>query len=229
MSHGTSHAKIPKDAQVIDSILKEIGITDYEPRVINQLLEFTYRYVTCILDDAKVYASHAKKKVIDAKDVKLATQMMLDKAFTTPPTRDVLFEVARAKNSTPLPLVKINCGLRLPPDRYCLSACNYKLRAASQAKKITKSALEGRSTLKTQFKAGGMSIVNATLKKPTPVAVPKTQTVTIPKPVFKFTSNASSKTITIKPKVEGMKMEVDDYESTSVKRKREEDEFEIVE
>lgn len=34
---------IPKDAQVIMSILKEMGITDYEPRVINQLLEFTYR------------------------------------------------------------------------------------------------------------------------------------------------------------------------------------------
>lgn len=33
---------IPKDAQVIMSILKEMGITDYEPRVINQLLEFTY-------------------------------------------------------------------------------------------------------------------------------------------------------------------------------------------
>lgn len=34
---------IPKDAQVIMSILKELGIVDYEPRVINQLLEFTYR------------------------------------------------------------------------------------------------------------------------------------------------------------------------------------------
>lgn len=34
---------IPKDAQVIMSILKELGISDYEPRVINQLLEFTYR------------------------------------------------------------------------------------------------------------------------------------------------------------------------------------------
>lgn len=36
---------IPKDAQVVMSILKELGATDYEPRVINQLLEFTYR--TC--------------------------------------------------------------------------------------------------------------------------------------------------------------------------------------
>lgn len=34
---------IPKDAQVIMSILKELNITEYEPRVINQLLEFTYR------------------------------------------------------------------------------------------------------------------------------------------------------------------------------------------
>jgi transcription initiation factor TFIID subunit 9B len=34
---------IPKDAQVIMSIMKDMGIHEYEPRVINQLLEFTYR------------------------------------------------------------------------------------------------------------------------------------------------------------------------------------------
>ena len=31
----------------------DIGLEDFEPRVINQLLEFTYRYVTTILEDAK--------------------------------------------------------------------------------------------------------------------------------------------------------------------------------
>lgn len=40
---GSNVKHIPKDAQVIMSILKELGIIDYEPRVINQLLEFTYR------------------------------------------------------------------------------------------------------------------------------------------------------------------------------------------
>lgn len=40
---GNSVKHIPKDAQVIMSILKELGVSDYEPRVINQLLEFTYR------------------------------------------------------------------------------------------------------------------------------------------------------------------------------------------
>ena len=32
----------PKDAQVMMAILKEMGVTEYEPRVINQMLEFTY-------------------------------------------------------------------------------------------------------------------------------------------------------------------------------------------
>lgn len=153
--------------------------------------------------------------------------MMLDKAFTTPPTRDVLFEVARTKNSTPLPLVKINCGLRLPPDRYCLSACNYKLRALSQNKKMTKTALEQRSTLKSSFKSTPVSLqAQSQIKKPN-ISVPKTQTVTIPKPVFKFTSQ--TKTITVKPKAETdiADMDIDDEES--FKRKREEDDFEVVE
>ena len=32
----------PKDAQVMSNILKDMGINDYEPRVINHMLEFTY-------------------------------------------------------------------------------------------------------------------------------------------------------------------------------------------
>lgn len=34
---------MPKEAQVMSAILKDMGITDYEPGVINQMLEFTYR------------------------------------------------------------------------------------------------------------------------------------------------------------------------------------------
>ena len=33
----------PKDALVMASILKEMGVTEYEPRVINQMIEFAYR------------------------------------------------------------------------------------------------------------------------------------------------------------------------------------------
>ena len=71
------------------AILKDMGINDFEPRVINQMLEFSYRcslsftsslilkprYVTGILEDARVYSSHARKKTLDTEDVKLAVQL----------------------------------------------------------------------------------------------------------------------------------------------------------
>ena len=32
----------PKDAAVMEAILKEMGVEDFEPKVINQMLEFSY-------------------------------------------------------------------------------------------------------------------------------------------------------------------------------------------
>lgn len=119
-------------------ILKDMGITEYEPRVINQMLEFTYRYVTTIIEDAKIYATHAKKSSVDADDIKLAIQCRMDQSFTSPPPRDFLLEVARQKNQTPLPLIKPYTGPRLPPDRYCLTAPNYRLKSVQ--KKVSSSA-----------------------------------------------------------------------------------------
>ncbi|XP_059397734.1 transcription initiation factor TFIID subunit 9-like [Carassius carassius] len=134
---------VPKDAQVMMQILKDMGITEYEPRVINQMLEFTYRYVTTIIEDAKIYSTHAKKSTVDADDIKLAIQCRVDQSFISPPPRDFLLDIARQKNQTPLPLIKPYTGPRLPPDRYCLTAPNYRLK--SLQKKVSSSA--GRITV----------------------------------------------------------------------------------
>ena len=123
---------MPKDAQVMVSILRDMGIMEWEPRVINQLLEFSYGYVTTVLEDAKTLSTHAKKKTVDVDDVRLAVQMYTDSNATTPPPRDVLLEVARVKNNSTLPIPKPSSGLRLPPDRFCLTACNYKLKSKRQ-------------------------------------------------------------------------------------------------
>ncbi|KAG7312509.1 hypothetical protein JYU34_002030 [Plutella xylostella] len=215
---------LPKDAQVIMSIMKEVGITDHEPRVVNQLLEFTYRYVTSVLDDARVFAAHSKKKAIDLDDVRLAVQMQLDKSFTSPPPREVLLEIARVKNVNPLPLIKPHCGLRLPPDRYCLSGCNYKLKAAV-AKKVVAKVPMGPPTpvVKTVTKPGTPNVV---VKRPPIVNMPKPG---VPKPVLKFTSGSK---VVAKPAVRvtsgpspstSVKMEVDDL--GALKRKREDDDY----
>lgn len=118
----------PKDAQVMISILKDMGVTDYEPKVIDQMLDFAYKYVTNVLEDAKSYSSHAKKRTIDTEDIKLSIQMQCDKSFTNPPPRELLMEIARSKNAQQLPLIKSNTGARLPPDRYTLTSANYRCK-----------------------------------------------------------------------------------------------------
>lgn len=119
---------MPRDARVITSILKESGVTNYEPRVVNHLLEFLYRYVTDTLEDAKLYSTHAGNSVISKEDIKLAIKMKLDHSFTMPPPKDVLVDLAKQKNSTTLPSLKNYTGARLPPDRYCLTSMNYRLK-----------------------------------------------------------------------------------------------------
>ena len=60
---------MPKDARVMVSILKDLGIMDFEPRVVNQLLEFSYRYISTILDDSKVRAIARNKGLIWALSI----------------------------------------------------------------------------------------------------------------------------------------------------------------
>ncbi|MGH0147227.1 UNVERIFIED_CONTAM: hypothetical protein FKN15_028801 [Acipenser sinensis] len=168
---------IPKDAQVMTQILKDMGITEYEPRVINQMLEFTYRYVTTIIEDAKIYSTHAKKSNVDADDVRLAIQCRMDQSFTSPPPRDFLLEVARQKNQTPLPLIKPYTGPRLPPDRYCLTAPNYRLK--SLQKKVSSG---GRITVP-RLSVGAMSSRPSTPTIGTPVSQSVTLTTKVGTPV----------------------------------------------
>jgi len=155
---------LPKDAQVMVAILKDMGITDYEPRVINQMLEFSYRYVTNVLDEAKAVSNHARKKTVDVDDVKLAVQMYADQNLTSPPTRDILLETARTKNAVPLPIPRATSGMRLPPERHCLTACNYRLRNKPK---------RGPPGFGASYKGGGAS--GATLP-PKMMALPQQQT-----------------------------------------------------
>lgn len=123
--------------------------------------------------------------------------MQLERSFTNPPPRDVLLDVARLKNNIPLPFVKPNNGLRLPPDRYCLNVTNYKLKHTSK-KTITKSlsavtgnnVAGGQTRMKLDSNKAGLSVV----KRPgTLTTVARTQTISIPKPVFKYASGKLKK------------------------------------
>ncbi|KAJ8922372.1 hypothetical protein NQ315_004315 [Exocentrus adspersus] len=228
-SKQTQPKHIPKDGQVIMAIMKEMGITDYEPKTIVQLTEFVYRYATSVLEEARIYANNSKrkdgdankKKFLDVDDVRLALQLTCESTFTTPPPREVLMEVAHLKNYSMLPSVKPHCGLRLPPDRYCLSSCNYTLKSALKKSAKTNYSLSGTTGMKLTSKS------NISFLKRANPNVTK-QTVTIPKAVTKIATQQPQKTI-LKPKIQitqnvqlipaNNSMEVDN----SLKRKREDE------
>jgi len=142
----------PKDALVMAAILREMGVSEYEPRVINQMVEFAYRYVTDTIEDARVYSTHANRKNISLDDVKLAVSQRLDQSHTSAPPREFLLDVARKKNAQPLPVPPERVGLRLPPERYQLTASNYKLKS------INKKATQSTTIRKPTAAAGGQKV-----------------------------------------------------------------------
>lgn len=118
---------LPRDAKIVKSLLKSMGVKEYEPRVIHQLLELWYRYVVDVLTDAQVYSEHAGKPSIDCDDVKLAIQTKVNFSFSQPPPREVLLELARNRNKIPLPKSIAGLGIPLPPEEDTLISPNYQL------------------------------------------------------------------------------------------------------
>lgn len=170
MSGGQSSSHhTPRDAKTMAAILKDVGVEDYEPRVINQMLEFAYRYVSDVLDDARVYSEYSAKKSVDADDVRLAVQMKVENTLTNPPSREMLSELAQEKNAVALPALKQQYGLRLPPDRYCTLQPNFRLK---QAPPTTPATVGGRTGSVSSTPSFGMQRVIGQQPRPKQVASP---------------------------------------------------------
>ncbi|CAI6000770.1 unnamed protein product [Closterium sp. NIES-65] len=104
-----------------------MGVEDYEPRVVHQLLEFAYRYMTDVLGEARVYAEHAGHAALEVDDVRLAVQAKVSTSFSQPPPREVLMELARARNAVPIPPIAGSGLFALPPEAECLLQPNVQI------------------------------------------------------------------------------------------------------
>eukprot|EP00658_Telonema_sp_P-2_P046390 TRINITY_DN3454_c0_g1_i25.p2 TRINITY_DN3454_c0_g1~~TRINITY_DN3454_c0_g1_i25.p2 ORF type:complete len:167 (-),score=47.55 TRINITY_DN3454_c0_g1_i25:173-673(-) len=117
-------------------ILHSMSIEQHDPAVVHQLLEFTHRYVSDIFEESRHYADYAAggadRKEVGVEDVKLAIQTRVNFSFMQPPSRELLSELVRKKNGIPLPMLPIRPGVRLPPDKYCLTAPNYQYRPVNR-------------------------------------------------------------------------------------------------
>lgn len=124
---GEEEEVAPRDAKVIGAILRAMGVEEYEGAVVNQLLEFSHRYLKESLEDANDYRLHAAKPEIDLADARLAVEGRKQYSFTPMPPREMLIGMAKDRNSAPLPVVPSRHGVLLPPDRFCLTSENYQV------------------------------------------------------------------------------------------------------
>lgn len=131
------NGELPRDARVMAQLLKSMGVEEYQPRVLNQLLEFMYRYVSEILQDGLMYAEHAGRQELSVDDVQLAVQARVNSSFTQPPPRELLLELAKEKNSNPLPPYPARLGVLLPPEEHCLIQPTYQIEPKPAPKRTS--------------------------------------------------------------------------------------------
>ena len=79
-----------------------------------------------MVEEAKLMSQHARKKSIDVDDVRLGCAMLRERSWARPPPRLLLSQLALKKNKQALPLPSNKLGVRLPPDRFSLTATNFR-------------------------------------------------------------------------------------------------------
>jgi len=122
-------AVLPRDARLVALLISSCpSITDAQPAVLLQLLEFAQRYTAQVLSDALVYAEHAgRSSSVDEEDVKLAVQSRVGWEFGGRVPKDFLLSLGAKTNAKPLPPVPEVFGVRLPPAKHCLTAVDFDL------------------------------------------------------------------------------------------------------
>jgi len=123
----TSEAQ-PRDAATLERILHSMGVYDYEPGVLHQLLTFMHVHCSEVFADGAAYAEHAGRTSVECEDVRLVCRLKSAEAQVT--SAPFLEWLARERNRQPLPAAPTSTsGIQLPPQKYCLLTPNYDLLA----------------------------------------------------------------------------------------------------
>ncbi|ODQ63323.1 transcription factor TAFII-31, partial [Nadsonia fulvescens var. elongata DSM 6958] len=141
----------PRDVRLLHLILASMGVNAYQDRVPLQLMDFAYRYTHGVLVDALTYNDHAHapgslsssssanqnnanpssgattNAPLTVDDIRLAIGARVAYQFKPAPPKELLLEMAQERNKRPLPAVHAGHGLRLPPEKYCLTSKEWDL------------------------------------------------------------------------------------------------------
>ncbi|KAK2073756.1 hypothetical protein P8C59_008007 [Phyllachora maydis] len=153
-SAASSHtaAARPRDVRTLELLLTAQGVTSYEARVPQLLIDFAYRHTAAVLSDALHLSgdpvtnagrpAHERRDVpqvlagpdavVSANAVQLAIAARLHGQFRGGgASKEWMQELARERNKNALPKVGPNeWGLRLPSEKFVLTGMGFGLRHA---------------------------------------------------------------------------------------------------
>lgn len=124
-------------------ILANMGVTAYQERVPQQLMDFAYRHTSSILQDALHFTSDvyntsgtATKQSTASSDhgainlpaLRLAVNSRTHYQFTPGLAKEQLQEMAHDRNKIALPPLAADGPLRLPPERYLFTGTSFGLK-----------------------------------------------------------------------------------------------------
>lgn len=138
---GTSRR--PRDARLIHLILANLGVNAYQDRVPLMLLDFAYRYTSGVLSDAMHISSEAAPSGpgnprssgapgadggVSLDAVRQAIASRLNYQFNAVLPKEFQLELAAERNRIALPRPEKEFGIRLPPERYCLTGVGWQVK-----------------------------------------------------------------------------------------------------
>uniref|UniRef100_A0A7S0YNJ5 Transcription initiation factor TFIID subunit 9 n=1 Tax=Polytomella parva TaxID=51329 RepID=A0A7S0YNJ5_9CHLO len=128
MSNIEDDKVVPADVTNMKKLLSSMGVEDYEPRVLNLLMDFYYKYVSDTLLDAATFGEQLGQppRTVDINSAVLALQSKASFRFVYPPPQEAVQELAQEVNKIPLPKAEAKHGLSIPPESKALLAQNYQ-------------------------------------------------------------------------------------------------------
>jgi transcription initiation factor TFIID subunit 9B len=125
-------------------ILANLGVNAYQERVPLQLMDLAYRYTSSVLQDAlhltaeaygvtanntgKGAAANTDLTAITPLSLRLSIASRTQYQFNPSLPKEHFLDLAQEKNRVALPPVGKGNGVRLPPERYCLTGVGWGLR-----------------------------------------------------------------------------------------------------
>lgn len=137
-------SKRPRDARTLHVLMASLGVHAYQERVPLQLMDFAYRYTAGVLGDAVQLSANgygaapvggrgggggqAGEPAVTMAALRLAIASRQNYQFQHALPKEWWLDLAQERNRVQLPAVERGFGLRLPPEKYCLTGVGWNLK-----------------------------------------------------------------------------------------------------